>query len=192
MKIAVVTLHRIHNYGSVLQAYATQRILENLGHDVQVVDYITPQRTRKKLYGQPPAAASCGGVKGKLLHGAKIASLMLRDVAFGHFLNRHLNLTKQYITAEDLEKEPPEADLYITGSDQVWNSATFSCAERYFDTARAFEQCLSIRRWRVSSPRLRRNALIAVMGIPISRTSCTRALVMYATSLPNCLTYATP
>ena len=46
MKIAIVTLHRVYNYGSVLQAYATQKVFEKRGHSTQVIDYITPQ-----LYG---------------------------------------------------------------------------------------------------------------------------------------------
>lgn len=132
MKIAVVTIHRVHNYGSALQTYATQRVLEKLGHDVTVIDYITPQRTKRQLYAQPPAAAGCGGIKGKLLHGAKIASLMLRDISFGRFLKKHLKLTKQYITAEDMEKDPPAADLYVTGSDQVWNSVYNKGVDRGF------------------------------------------------------------
>ena len=37
-KISVITLHRIVNYGSVLQAYATQEVLEKKGYDVKVID----------------------------------------------------------------------------------------------------------------------------------------------------------
>ena len=42
-KIEVITLHRIVNYGSVLQAYATQYVLENMGYDVEFLDYY-PER----------------------------------------------------------------------------------------------------------------------------------------------------
>ena len=38
-KISVITLHRIVNYGSVLQAYATQEVLEKKGYDVEFIDY---------------------------------------------------------------------------------------------------------------------------------------------------------
>ena len=42
-KIEVITLHRIVNYGSVLQAYATQDILKNMGYNVEFIDYY-PER----------------------------------------------------------------------------------------------------------------------------------------------------
>ena len=42
-KIDIITLHRTVNYGSVLQAYATQYILEKLGYKVEFIDYY-PER----------------------------------------------------------------------------------------------------------------------------------------------------
>lgn len=33
MKVAFITRHTSSNYGSVLQAYATQRTIERLGHE---------------------------------------------------------------------------------------------------------------------------------------------------------------
>lgn len=140
MKVAVVTLHRVHNYGSVLQAYATQRVFEKLGHEVKIVDYVTAQRTKRAVYGKPPSGAG-SGVKGTLLHGAKIASLMARDLAFGRFRKKYLNLTKRYITAEDLQKDPPCADLYVTGSDQTWNSTYNEGVDRGFFLDFIPDQC---------------------------------------------------
>ena len=49
MKIAVITLHRIVNYGSVLQTYATQKILEKLGHQVEIIDYCDERMTMKGM-----------------------------------------------------------------------------------------------------------------------------------------------
>lgn len=122
MKLAVVTLHRVYNYGSVLQAYATQKVLEKKGHEVQIVDYITPQRTKKKIFFQAPANEMKKGIKLFAYRMAKIGSLLLKEKTFGSFIKKNLHLTKEYVTAEDLEKDPPIADIYITGSDQVWNS----------------------------------------------------------------------
>jgi len=63
---------------------------------------------------------------------AKIGSILLKEKTFGHFVKRNLNLTQKYITAEDLEKDPPQADLYMTGSDQTWNSAYNEGVDRGF------------------------------------------------------------
>lgn len=40
MKVAVITRHAITNYGSLLQAFATQQVIENLGHTCEIIDYI--------------------------------------------------------------------------------------------------------------------------------------------------------
>ena len=42
-KIDIITLHRTVNYGSVLQAYATQQVLMKMGYDVEIIDYY-PER----------------------------------------------------------------------------------------------------------------------------------------------------
>ena len=40
MKVAVITRHAITNYGSLLQAYSTQKVIESLGHSCEIIDYI--------------------------------------------------------------------------------------------------------------------------------------------------------
>ena len=38
-KIGIITFHRAKNYGAVLQAYALQHTLKQLGSDCEIVDY---------------------------------------------------------------------------------------------------------------------------------------------------------
>lgn len=118
MKVAVVTLHRVYNYGSVLQAYATQRVFEKRGHSTQIIDYITPQRTKWKLFWGK-GADNHSGIGYRI---AKVGSFLLKENTFGKFARSQLNLTKKYVTVNDLENNPPKADIYVTGSDQTWNS----------------------------------------------------------------------
>ena len=40
MKVAVITRHAITNYGSLLQAFATQYVIEELGHICKIIDYV--------------------------------------------------------------------------------------------------------------------------------------------------------
>jgi hypothetical protein len=121
MKIAVVTLHRVFNYGSVLQAHATQKILEELGHEVEIVDYVTAQRTfMRTLKAILPKR---GLVRRALYAPIRTLSIAAKRRLFGRFIRRHLSLSpKRYVTASDLLRDPPRADVYMTGSDQVWNS----------------------------------------------------------------------
>jgi len=39
MKVGILSMQRICNYGSFMQSYALKRIIESLGHEVQFVDY---------------------------------------------------------------------------------------------------------------------------------------------------------
>ena len=50
MNIAFITLHRVFNYGSVLQTYATQKIFEKYGDNVVLIDYISERWDNRKLF----------------------------------------------------------------------------------------------------------------------------------------------
>lgn len=39
MKVGIMSMQRIINYGSFLQAYGLKKTIENLGHTVEFVDY---------------------------------------------------------------------------------------------------------------------------------------------------------
>jgi polysaccharide pyruvyl transferase WcaK-like protein len=122
MKIAVITLHRVFNYGSVLQAYATQKIFEHTGNDVEIIDYITEQRTLEKLLNEVPPVFN-KEPKRTLYLILKSASIFIKTSVFGRFIKKNLNLTKRkYVSFKELCSDPPKADVYVTGSDQVWNS----------------------------------------------------------------------
>ena len=123
MKIIIITIHRIFNYGSVLQTYATQLLFQRRGHEVEVIDYISEERTiKKQLYNIPK------NIKDDFFHKHsylffKRFSIYLKKRTFWRFVENNIHLTKkQYISYQDLLNNPPQGDLYITGSDQVWNS----------------------------------------------------------------------
>ena len=124
--VALITLHRSANYGSVLQALATQVVLERMGHDVTVVDYYAPRNSvpemlrglkhKKQLFEKNPLA----------LFAARtilLPSYIKRRRNFDRFITHSLNLSKKtYHSSEELALDLPQAELYVTGSDQVWNS----------------------------------------------------------------------
>lgn len=125
MKISFITCHNIKNYGSVLQTYATQTLLENMGHEINVIDYRRPGtdddeilETRMKLsrLSRIPIART-------VFRLILTPSVNRTIQVFGGFLERYIHLTERiYRSNEELSENIPEADLYITGSDQVWNS----------------------------------------------------------------------
>lgn len=123
MKVSLITLHRVFNYGSVLQTYASQKVFEDAGYEVEVVDYITKQRTNKRLFLGVPDTVKKDFVHKYAYLALKSASVLIKKNTFGGFIRKNIHLTKRkYITAQDIINDPPQADIYVTGSDQVWNS----------------------------------------------------------------------
>lgn len=138
MQIRTITCHDVYNYGASLQAYALQCYLEHLGHDVQIIDYYPDYmdvnyRVRWGLYEIP--TVSClyrfrciPGVK--TLYRIKMSLKKLifiiekggRKSAFDCFKSQFLKLTPvRYRNINDLRSGQLKADVFIAGSDQIWN-----------------------------------------------------------------------
>lgn len=128
MKISLITLQYIHNYGSVLQAYASQCLFEKAGYEVEVVDYIRPN-CRKETILAEQAKADCQnkGIKSyyiirSILYHKRRYNFRRYDEIFQTFIKKHIHLSKPYADVKSLMQDPPMADIYCTGSDQMWNS----------------------------------------------------------------------
>lgn len=123
MKVSVITRHAITNYGSLLQALATQEAIESLGHECEIVDYVRTDESVLHLEGTLlRGKQSWNGSTAK-----RMAYLLLRQpesiagaLGFASERRKLLKLSRRYSSAEELEAEPPIADVYMTGSDQVW------------------------------------------------------------------------
>lgn len=116
MKVAVITLHAVPNYGSVLQALATQKLLTAHGLDVEIINYIRKDITYHNLYnhwgGRNP-------LKRLVIH----PTIQRWKKVFGEYCSKNLNLSEyRYYSMADFKAHPVKADLYCTGSDQVWNT----------------------------------------------------------------------
>ena len=112
MKIGIITFHWATNYGAVLQAYALQTFLIKLGHDVKIIDYMP------RSYGKSFVKCFVGKrpwlIKKKLIE-------YFKEQPFIKFRKKYLNLTVRYNSLQELKMNPPECDVYICGSDQIWN-----------------------------------------------------------------------
>lgn len=116
MKAAVITLHNVCNYGSQLQAYATQKKLEEFFDDVVFIDF-----RRKDTYGSGLLNTF---IKGNLFKiPAIFPTLIYWKFLFGGFQKKYLKLTsKKYFSTKDFEGFEDFADVYFSGSDQIWNT----------------------------------------------------------------------
>lgn len=133
MKASVITLHTVDNYGSVMQTYATQVVLNKLGYEVEFIDYwrkdnlptyraeklLTNSSTLKKL----KPLWGMNGLTKKLAITCLSQMLKRKKSPMWKFLEKYVKLTPiRYCSYAELQNHTPQADVYITGSDQVWNS----------------------------------------------------------------------
>jgi len=133
MKIKTITCHDVYNYGASLQAYALMKYLESKGHDVQIIDYKPDYLCARYSFwyidSKSKYRKSCD--RNKLIHLlfalVKYPSrhkTIARKRPFDKFKDKYLKITNcRYESNEELKIDAPRADLFITGSDQVWNTA---------------------------------------------------------------------
>ena len=127
MKIKTITCHDVYNVGASLQAYALQTYLQNENHDVEIIDY------KPDYLSNHYSFTSVGNPKYNLpivrvlyimakFPGRLKAKIGKRKKNFDCFRDQYLKLTeKRYHSCQDLADDLPDADVYIAGSDQIWN-----------------------------------------------------------------------
>lgn len=120
-KVGIITMHKVINYGSALQAYALQQKIENLGYESFLIDYVYPNEYHQtKRVTKLSISRVLKGICGRLLFFLfykKKRQLQL----FYQFWKEHFRLTETYRNKTEIFDNPPDFDIYVTGSDQVWN-----------------------------------------------------------------------
>lgn len=121
-KVAVITRHAISNYGSLLQAIATQQIVENLGYTCEIIDYIRRnenyhQQEKTLVMGKPYCSSF---IKRTAYLALRQPESVIAGRRFDKMRKKYLHLTREYTSLSQLQLDTPQADIYMTGSDQVW------------------------------------------------------------------------
>jgi len=114
MKIAVISsyawINIANNYGALLQYFALQKYLENRGHNVYWIRTVIPKGIREKIRSLIPRRNIRLWYMNRKCHKSFMA-----------FTREYLGLSESvYSGFDEINQNPPEADYYITGSDQVW------------------------------------------------------------------------
>ena len=127
MKIKTITTWADYNYGASLQAYALLTFLKVKGHDAELIKYLPPYQTRMYdyMWVNPESKASKFWITRWLYRFVKFfqrVTTLKRKKIFDDFNFKILTATnKTYSSYEELVNNPPDAELYLVGSDQVWN-----------------------------------------------------------------------
>lgn len=119
MKIALITVHKVTNFGALMQAYASKLILSRFGK-VSVIDYKNPFLDRQMHLFRFKLS----------VHGFKMLAHDILNFGnrwkyrkkFKDFIRTNYNLTEPY-TSKKLQNQEIalEYDVFVCGSDQIWN-----------------------------------------------------------------------
>ena len=132
-QIGIMTYHAAHNFGSVLQAYATQKLLNELGYSNEIINYRLPNQKEyyNKLY------STRFGYKEflrRLIRFHETDSRKLRIDKFEDFIHRKLVLTEtEYNNYLELRNANFSYPVLLAGSDQIWNE---HCRAEYWTEPR--------------------------------------------------------
>lgn len=116
-KAYILAFQRALNYGAVLQIYALSKVVESLGVEVEVLDYV-PSWMEINLKNQPSIMS--------------YLKRCLMKIFFRDFQEKLKFTPRIYRSPKELEDHLDPVDFYITGSDQVWNEVITHKDDTYF------------------------------------------------------------
>ena len=125
MKAGLITFHYAHHYGAQLQAYALYKTIEGMGVHCEIIDYVRPDTLEgNRLIKKGLSVRSLLSNVHTILHHSAFRKRYSR---FNGFVEDHMWLgEKRYLKFEELMASPPQYDLYVCGSDQIWNPLIFT------------------------------------------------------------------
>lgn len=118
MKVGIITKIG-KNYGAVLQAYALKQKLCAMGADAHIIKYFpdNSQRSYRVLRYRWRFKGTLTNLKAMM----RFFEHKEASKKFFEFRDQYYDFIGEYHNDEEIENKPPECDIYITGSDQVWN-----------------------------------------------------------------------
>lgn len=147
-RVGIITIHNSPNYGACLQSYALYKYIEQQGTYCEIMDvhrpvhedYIYERQYSSYRNNQFKLSIRFKKVLKNILKNfvgqemvVKQFTSTVSEERFKQF-NSSIKYSKVYNKLSDLKKNPPIYDLYISGSDQLWNPAQPYCLEPYFLT----------------------------------------------------------
>ncbi len=114
--IGIITLQG-DNYGAVLQAFALNKFLNSQGYRAENIDYNDLSRVSNSLSFKS---------KVKNIIWTKLVLKLIvgnrKKEKFSAFRSANIIFSdKKWSTKESIVADPPQYDVYISGSDQIWN-----------------------------------------------------------------------
>ncbi len=125
--VYTITCHNVYNYGATLQEYALLKYLEKQGYETKTINYRPDYLSGHFNFFSVDNPKFKKNIFYKWVYIILKFPFKLRlypkKIAFDRFSKKYIKETdKVYFDNNDLINNPPNADVFITGSDQVWNT----------------------------------------------------------------------
>ena len=142
-KAGIITIQKSSNYGACLQCYALYKYVESLGYNCEIIDLHRPGVKHQKYRASKRFVPSRYSIKKVIIE--RIKKLCGKNIEQNyprsairmdkiHNFNERMKYSQPYVSPDDLYDNPPVYDIYISGSDQLWNPTMSFCLEPYFLT----------------------------------------------------------
>lgn len=117
MRIGIVTITELDNFGNRLQNYALQTVLKQFNATVETIpNYIIYKYRKSKKYQFREF------FHGLRIRDYKLISSIMKQYRFEKFDKKYFEFSKAYSTIDYISPELNESfDYFVAGSDQIWN-----------------------------------------------------------------------
>lgn len=142
-RIGIITIQKVDNYGAELQAYALFYGLKQKEYDVEIIDYLYvkhPNHIAEKISKPYAVFPKSQWIKWKIIRFLYLffplfrnRQYKLRMFRFKKFYDE-IKFSRTYRSYSELYNEKFDYDVFIVGSDQVWNPSTMSSLDPFFLT----------------------------------------------------------
>lgn len=129
-KIGILTFHQADNYGALLQAYALKKVLADTGNNTEILNYHCPKLQKDyKIFKLPK-------LSGKDIIKQCVKYLLSPFLFYTH--HKFTGFRKKYLTdtvplyPDTIGNYAGQYDIFITGSDQVFNPRITDFDKNYF------------------------------------------------------------
>jgi hypothetical protein len=134
MKIGILTYHRAHNYGALLQAYALKTYLIKLGHQTQIIDYWPEYHNEDyKLIPFFKSRRFLSKVKALLFLLIGYTRITKRAEGYEKFISERLGLSHNPLYTSGQEMNEVDYDVAVYGSDQIWRKSNYPTFKGFSD-----------------------------------------------------------
>jgi len=116
-KIGIITFHDADNFGAVLQAYALKETIKKVENDVEILNYKQPLILKSYRIIQINTNNLKSLIKSVLSSIIYLNIRISRKIKFSSFRNKYLDLSEEIYKKSEIQGK----DVYIAGSDQIWN-----------------------------------------------------------------------